>query len=173
VWYYDAGDFPEPKRHLGRWLGEATHIGHAMCYYILPISGVPIIRSSVQLVSDADKMIDEVKQELQQLNQAITEKLGSYTSDKDESIPDYFNLQVMNDNTEDDESITPNFEPMEEGIQEDYDPEILDQYLAAQVQLPLGDDLVLGQVIASTSWEQLKDMKHGFPSQTAEYAMSR
>jgi len=27
VWYYDSGDFPEPKRHLGRWLGEAIHIG--------------------------------------------------------------------------------------------------------------------------------------------------
>ncbi len=45
------------------------------------------------------------------------------------------------------EDITPSFEPMEYNIPEDYDPEILDQYLAAQVQLPLGDGLVLGNVI--------------------------
>jgi hypothetical protein len=83
VWYYDAGDFPEPKRHLGHWLGEATHIGQAMWYYILPIWGVPIVRSSLQPVTDADKMTDEVKREVKQLNLAITEKLGSYMSEKE------------------------------------------------------------------------------------------
>ncbi len=30
-WYCDAEDFPEPKRHIGHWLGEATCIGQAMC----------------------------------------------------------------------------------------------------------------------------------------------
>jgi len=78
VWYYDAGDFPEPKRRLGYWLGEATHIGQSMCYYVMPMSGVPIVRSSVQPVSNADKMTDEVKQELKQLNQAITEARGLF-----------------------------------------------------------------------------------------------
>jgi hypothetical protein len=162
-----------------------------------------------------------------------------------------------------DEMITPQFDPMEEGIPDSYDPDVLDQYLSAQVQLPLGDELVLGKVIArkrdahgnpighsasnpifdtrvyqvefpsgrveeysaniiaeclysqvdhkgnqyllldemidhesdpsveqepnstkgwrlcvlwkdgSTSWEQLRDLKHGFPVQTTEYAMSR
>ncbi len=37
VWYFDAEDFPEPKRHIGHWLGEATHIGQDMCYYISSI----------------------------------------------------------------------------------------------------------------------------------------
>jgi hypothetical protein len=55
IWYYDSGDFPEPKKRLGRWLGEATLISQAMCYYVLPISGVPLARSSVQQVSEADK----------------------------------------------------------------------------------------------------------------------
>jgi hypothetical protein len=54
--------------HLGHCLGEATHIGQAICYYILPSSGIPIVRSLVQAVSDADKMINELKQELQQLD---------------------------------------------------------------------------------------------------------
>ena len=93
-------------------------------------------------------MTDEVKQELKQLNQAITEKLGDYTSEKDDDIPDYFNLQSTNEDVTDDENVTPSFEPMEESIPEEYDPEILDQYLTAQVQLPLGDDLILGKVVA-------------------------
>jgi hypothetical protein len=221
VWYYDAQDFPEPKRRLARWLGEATHIGQAMCYYVLPITGEPIARSSVQPITEA----------------------------------------INNDDADD--AITPQFEPMEEGVPDVFDPDILDQYLSAQVQLPLGDELVLGKVIArkrdahgnpigrsaanpifdtriyqvefpngrieeysaniiaeclysqvdhegnqyllldkiidherdlsvaqepnsakgwrlcvlwkdgSTSWELLRDLKHGFPVQTAEYAISR
>jgi hypothetical protein len=26
MWYYEPGDFPEPKRKLGRWLGETTQV---------------------------------------------------------------------------------------------------------------------------------------------------
>jgi hypothetical protein len=39
LWYYDSGDIPKPNRHLDRWLGEATHIGQAMCYHVAPIFG--------------------------------------------------------------------------------------------------------------------------------------
>jgi len=76
IWYYDSGDFPEPKRFIGHWLGEATHIGQAMCCYGLPLSGIPIIRSLVQPVLGADKVTDKVKQKLQQFDVDISEKLG-------------------------------------------------------------------------------------------------
>jgi hypothetical protein len=148
VWYYDAEDFPEPRRHLGRWLGEATHIGQAMCYYILPISGVPIARSSVQPVTDAEKNTEEVQQELKMLDQAIYKKFGSPET-QGNGMPDYFNLDMITDNmAANDDPFTPQFEPMEDGVPDACDPDILDQYLSAQVQLPLGDELVLGKVVA-------------------------
>jgi hypothetical protein len=56
VWYYESNNFPETKRHIGRWLGEANNIGQAMCYFILPKSSIPITRSTVQAISEADKM---------------------------------------------------------------------------------------------------------------------
>jgi hypothetical protein len=65
--------------------------------------------------------------------------------DKHNEIPDYFN-QNPDDNKEDD--FTPTFEPIIEGLQDDYDPDVLDLYLSAQAQLPLGENLVLGKVIA-------------------------
>jgi len=37
----------EPKRHIGRWLGQAYNVGQAMCYWILPLSRIPIARSTV------------------------------------------------------------------------------------------------------------------------------
>lgn len=61
-------------------------------------------------------MSDEVRQELQQLDQAINEKLGSYAIEKDDDVNDYFDLQVIEENLEDDGGITPKFYPMEEGI---------------------------------------------------------
>lgn len=48
VWYYEPGDFPQQRRLLGRWIGVAHRIGQAMCYWILPKSGEPIARSTVQ-----------------------------------------------------------------------------------------------------------------------------
>jgi hypothetical protein len=50
VWYYDEiASFPEPKRKMARWLGEAHNTGQAMCYFILPSNGIPIARSTVVL----------------------------------------------------------------------------------------------------------------------------
>jgi hypothetical protein len=148
VWYYDPDDFPKPKQHLGRWLGEATHIGQAMCYYILPSSGIPIARSTVQAVTEAEKMQEEVRQELARLDINIKDKIGSNESGADhEQIPNYFELYTLE---EDDEINTPTFEPQEDVVPDsgDFDPEILDQYIAAQVQLPQGDNYVLGAVVA-------------------------
>jgi len=48
LWYYDQEDFPEARRRLGHWLGVAHRVGQACCYYILPHSGHPIVRSTVQ-----------------------------------------------------------------------------------------------------------------------------
>ncbi len=143
VWYYDAGDFPEPRRHMAHWLGEAMHIGQSMCNHILPVSGVPIVRSSAMPVSEAEMMSEEVKQELLELNTAIISKLGN---NKDDSVdvPDYFS-EIEDD--QDLDIFTPKFDPMEEEYPE-HEPEILDQYLSLQVQLPLGDDIELGTVIA-------------------------
>jgi hypothetical protein len=150
VWYYEPGDFPEPKWHLARWLGEAMNIGQAMCYYILPASGVPIVRSSVQPLWDADRRTDTVKEELINLDLMIKEKIGDKTND----MPDYFN-DLYIDSQEGDAEFDPHYDasaafdpvPQEEANNE-FDPEILDEYLTAQVQLPLGDEMVLGTVLA-------------------------
>jgi hypothetical protein len=89
-------------------------------------------------------MTDKVRQELKLFDQAIKEKLGFY---RDDHTPDYFDLQVIENELQEDGDVTPQFDPMEEGI-EDIEPEILEQNLAAQVWLPLEDNLVHGKVIA-------------------------
>ncbi len=52
IWYFDQeAQFPEERRKLGRWLGVAHRVGQALCYYVLPISAIPIICSTIQPVS--------------------------------------------------------------------------------------------------------------------------
>lgn len=85
-------------------------------------------------------MKDEVKEEQRRLDTIIQNKFGTPLDNKEEN---------ENDDTEMD-IYTPTFEPMEETIPEadDYDPQELDEYISAQVQLPKGNDFVLGTVLA-------------------------
>jgi hypothetical protein len=196
-----------------------------------------------------------VREELAALDAAITSKFNAHSK---ESVATIYGSY---DEENDDDGVTPEFEPVENDVIEDFDPDLMGSYLTAQVQLPLGDELVLGNVIArkrdahgnpigkaadnpifdtrvylvqfpdqrveeysanmiaenlysqvdhegnqfilldeiidhvhdetakpghnkmngwklcvlwkdgSTSWEQLKDLKHGFPVQAAEYAL--
>jgi hypothetical protein len=141
VWYYcETNTFPEPKRLLARWLGEAHKVGQAMCYYILPASGIPVACSTVQPVSPEERTIEEIQQELAALDNAIHSKLGEPIK---EDLPDYFNPDG-----DIPDHLTPQFDPVEESVPEadDWDPESFDKYISAQI-LPKGDQDVLGTVI--------------------------
>jgi len=106
---------------MARWLGEATNIGQAMCYYILLKSGVPIVRSTVQPVLEEDKSNETVQQELVELDISIVSKLGDVASqDKEAHYPDYFNMDQ-----DDNEAITPEFDLVDEEPVEDFDPDVL------------------------------------------------
>ena len=60
VWFYSPAVFPVEKQLLGRWLGVARRVGQAMCYWILPVSGVLIARLTVQPISKDDLATKEV-----------------------------------------------------------------------------------------------------------------
>ena len=64
VWFYSPAVFPVEKQLLGRWLGVAHRVGQALCYWILPVLGVPIARLTVQPISKDDLATKEVVDEL-------------------------------------------------------------------------------------------------------------
>jgi uncharacterized lipoprotein YehR (DUF1307 family) len=47
IWYYEPSKFPHQNKHIGRWLGIAHRIGQALCFWILPRSGIPIARTTI------------------------------------------------------------------------------------------------------------------------------
>jgi hypothetical protein len=53
----------------------------ALCYYLLPANGIPIVRSTVQALTDEDSQNENVKHQIRQLNQQIVEKIGDVNLD--------------------------------------------------------------------------------------------
>eukprot|EP00978_Attheya_sp_CCMP212_P046328 scaffold385075_cov31-Attheya_sp.AAC.1 len=56
---------------LGQWLGVAHRVGQAMVYYVIPKSGVHLVRSTVQPFSDEDKRNPAVTAEIADLDKSI------------------------------------------------------------------------------------------------------
>ena len=146
VWYYEPNKFPEEKRLMGRWLGEAHKTGQAMCYWVMTKTRKPIAWSSVQPVLDSELSIEVVQSELRALDEAISSKLA-YPSETDNfELPDY--LEHLEDF---DQETTPYYDPYEPEARmpeaNDFTTEEYDNYIAAEVMLPKGDNMVLGKVI--------------------------
>jgi hypothetical protein len=101
----------------------------------------------VQPIADADKTSVEVIQELSALDEAIKTKLITGAERIEETeIPDYLCLH-----DEDEDASTPQFDPIEPEAAmpeaDEFDVEAYDEYLAAEVILPKGENMVLGKVV--------------------------
>ena len=70
VWFWDtAKRLKDPSteggsRRLGRWIGIAHQIGSDLCYWVLPETGVPMARTTVQHVPELDLQMDEIKEKV-------------------------------------------------------------------------------------------------------------
>jgi len=123
-----------------------------MTYWVLPLNGTPIDRS-VQPLTEADKADEVVKAELVALDQAVTSKLvtSEEINSSDLNINDPLFLYLQDSQSDDDDSQTPRFDPIEPEAAmpeaEDFTPEAFDKYISAEVLLPRGDCMVLGKII--------------------------
>ncbi len=75
IWYFEPSEFPHQNKLLGRWMGAAHRIGQALCYWILPESGVPIARTTIQAVSKEELTTDRFKQRLSEFDNNVQDKL--------------------------------------------------------------------------------------------------
>ncbi len=139
VWYYKPNAFPNDKRFIGRWLGEAHKIGQAMCYWVLMITGKPIARSTLQSISEAELKMEVVKSELKIFGKTVITKLMHPSSDSEAfDVPDY--LQYIKQDDDLDDSITPRYDQIipEAAMPEadKFTTEDYDTYISVKVLLP-------------------------------------
>jgi hypothetical protein len=83
VWYYEPTAFPEQRKHLARWIGVAHRVRQAMCYWLLPESGIPIARTTIQAVKKDEFNTASFEQILKTFDQKIEDKLKILSADAD------------------------------------------------------------------------------------------
>ena len=136
VWYRDNDGLGDEK--LGRWLGVSEHVGGRMCYHVLPISCVPVSRSTVWPVTEEDKKTDEKKAMIAEYDAAIDAYLGQEAfpvGDGNKLRPEDW-AQYMNDEDFKEEFFKV-YESDEIQEADDYSPEIDDEcYLNMELALP-------------------------------------
>jgi hypothetical protein len=148
VYYFDTAAFPEERELIGRWMGVAHNIGQAMCFWILPKSGVPIARTTVRAITDSELQITQVQQELRSFDDAIQQKLGDDRLNEGDLSFEVGSDELDKALEEADDGEYDPYEPEAERPElDDYDEETLDKLLAAEVILPKGDYQFVGKVI--------------------------
>ena len=86
VWYF-PGKHPNVSvedRALGRWARVSHNIGRDMCYWIIPVSGIPISDTTVQHVTREEIRDNEIKIRVDEFDTKMRERM------------DYSNFQLPN-----------------------------------------------------------------------------
>ena len=77
VWYWRQPhpSLSEHDRDLARWMGIAQRVGSDMCYWLMPVSGVPVVKSSVQHVTTDDLCNPELVHRIEDFNTRLNTRL--------------------------------------------------------------------------------------------------
>jgi hypothetical protein len=77
IWYYELNVFSQQNKLMVRWLGVAHHVSQAMCFWILPSSGMPIARTIIQEGMEEEINDDLMKQQLDESDKRLGEKFNN------------------------------------------------------------------------------------------------
>lgn len=145
VWYYEPRTFPRENKQLGRWLGVTHRIGQAMCYCILPGSGVPIARTTIQAVTQMELDTKIFRLTLQELDQQIHTKLNCPLLDsKTHQLVLYREDEDPNDDTFPQEALEPEAIPPDI---DDVEPDMCDELVLTEPKLMKDGQLMKARII--------------------------
>ena len=148
-WYWDHDS---KEKQLCRWLGVASTIGQAMCFYILKSTGNVISRSTVIPLKDEEKNITEVKEQMEKYTNKLHDEIGDYSKAiiRGESVnDDVVYYDTFFDSIAEDEITHPweqDLSSLPISQEDDHTLEALDKYIGANIVVP-GKD---GQEVLAT-----------------------
>lgn len=147
IYYWDqTAAFPEEKRKLGRWLGVSHRVGQALCYWILPKSGIALARTTVEPVKTDELATSIFQEDLKELDASIHFNIGD--TDITSDVPRHTSPKSYWD-TYDDEAIAQ--QPFDSAAAmpqaDDFTPDSFDDYIAAEVVIQKADGFFNATVI--------------------------
>ena len=136
-WVWFKRDAGIGETELGRFLGISRNTGSLMSYHVLPKTGVPVSRTTVQRVTTLENQTDVNRQRFEEFNTAITER---YKEDRHINKGDKPNLADWSDLLENDSDFTEEFattfdKPDVKESDDEFDPDSHDTYLGMQLTL--------------------------------------
>jgi hypothetical protein len=103
VWYYEHTAFPEQRKHSARKMGLAHRIEQAMYSWLLPESGIPIARTTIQTVTQDEINTASFQKNLMAFDKKVGDKLKVLSTNADPiSGAHLYHEDVMGDIQEDD-----------------------------------------------------------------------
>ena len=77
VWYWHSAhlSLSEHDRELARWMGVAHRVGSDMCYWLMPVSGVPVVNTTVQHVTAEDLQNPDLQSRVNDFNMRLERRL--------------------------------------------------------------------------------------------------
>ena len=141
IWYRDLRTYPEPSICLGRWVGVASDVGQPMTYWILTEKCTIIARSSVKSLQAFEKLDAVIISQQEAFMRSIYEQKALSS--------DFSSPWITADDKEPDDDVVPDWEAEAYTTPEAdaFTPESYDEYLSAQVTLPVGGEVRRGQVV--------------------------
>ena len=138
VWFYDAKKMELDKdgKRLARWLGVSHRIGSDLCYWLVTENGKVIARTTVQHVTRDDYLDDKVKQQIEQFDTNLENRLDDTNFYTDQAGDAIFYLEdeegptLQDDITTNDEETTPEAD--------DLTDDMIDKYIGAELIFDVG-----------------------------------
>ena len=126
---------------IARWLGPAKDYGDGSCHWLLTAKVKPIVRMTVFQIPDDEKKTEARIAEMKAFDARIAEKIGDDYQDGTEESVEY---EIFDSDLEEDSVIIAN--ETEAIPDSEYTPEEYDEYITAEVMIPIGDERVKGVV---------------------------
>jgi hypothetical protein len=162
VWYKEDAGLGEIQ--MGQFLNVSHSIGSLMSYYILPVSGIPISRTTVPPVTELEKLTEVKKTRIVKFDEMIAERFKEEQLAKNGDKPDPEDWAALIESDPDfAEEFARTFDnPDVKEADDDFDPDSYDGYLNMELLMDRpGAEPELGRVT-----KRLKD-KDGKPIGTA------
>ena len=163
VWFKEDAGLGETK--LGRFLGVSHTVGSLMSYWVLPVSGVPIARTTVQRITNLEAQTAQCKRRFDAYDKHIAERFNEefITPNLAECEWDKPKMETWEALAGDDEIFYEEFARVitNEDVPEaddEFDPEAFDSYVNMELALDRQDE---GPEFARVT-KRLKD-KDGLP----------
>ncbi len=136
-WVWFKRDAGIGEIELGKWLGVSRSTGSLMSYFVLPISGIPVSRTTVQRVTELEKQTEANQQRFAAYNQAIADRFQEGRLATNGGKPD---LEAWSELLETDPDFAEEFaqtfdNPDVKEADEEFDPDSYDTYINMELAI--------------------------------------